>query len=116
MHILQSSQNLKPWKTIMKVKGITGCLSVSRSCSLSADGSSSNSSQDSLHKASKKKSIKSSIGRLFGKKEKGRMGQPGRESTSLGEPDKRSGPKRQGLKEQGCDGRRRKKGVWGTKK
>lgn len=55
-------------------------------CSLSADGSSSNSSQDSLHKASKKKSIKSSIGRLFGKKEKGRMGQPGRESTSLGEP------------------------------
>ncbi|XP_047657107.1 liprin-alpha-3 [Tachysurus fulvidraco] len=51
--------------------------------SLSADGSSSNSSQDSLHKASKKKSIKSSIGRLFGKKEKGRMGQPGRESTSL---------------------------------
>lgn len=93
----------------MKVKGITSCLSVSRSCSLSADGSSSNSSQDSLHKASKKKSIKSSIGRLFGKKEKGRMGQPGRESTSLGEPDK-------GLKGQGCDGRRRKKGVWGTKK
>ncbi|KAG7504715.1 liprin-alpha-3-like [Solea senegalensis] len=52
--------------------------------SLSADGSSSNSSQDSLHKSSKKKSIKSSIGRLFGKKEKGRMGQPGRDgSTSL---------------------------------
>uniref|UniRef100_A0A8C1V2F7 PTPRF interacting protein alpha 3 n=1 Tax=Cyprinus carpio TaxID=7962 RepID=A0A8C1V2F7_CYPCA len=49
--------------------------------SLSADGSSSNSSQDSLHKASKKKSIKSSIGRLFGKKEKVRMGQPGRESS-----------------------------------
>ncbi|KAM6951359.1 liprin-alpha-3-like [Aplochiton taeniatus] len=41
------------------------------------------SSQDSLHKASKKKSIKSSIGRLFGKKEKGRMGGPGRESASL---------------------------------
>uniref|UniRef100_A0A8C0YN46 PTPRF interacting protein alpha 3 n=1 Tax=Cyprinus carpio carpio TaxID=630221 RepID=A0A8C0YN46_CYPCA len=40
-------------------------------------------SQDSLHKASKKKSIKSSIGRLFGKKEKVRMGQPGRESASL---------------------------------
>uniref|UniRef100_A0AAY4DBX6 SAM domain-containing protein n=1 Tax=Denticeps clupeoides TaxID=299321 RepID=A0AAY4DBX6_9TELE len=53
--------------------------------SLSADGSSSNSSQDSLHKSSKKKSIKSSIGRLFGKKEKGRIGQPGRESASLGE-------------------------------
>uniref|UniRef100_A0AAY4DBX2 SAM domain-containing protein n=1 Tax=Denticeps clupeoides TaxID=299321 RepID=A0AAY4DBX2_9TELE len=43
----------------------------------------SNSSQDSLHKSSKKKSIKSSIGRLFGKKEKGRIGQPGRESASL---------------------------------
>uniref|UniRef100_A0A8C5QE54 SAM domain-containing protein n=1 Tax=Leptobrachium leishanense TaxID=445787 RepID=A0A8C5QE54_9ANUR len=40
-------------------------------------------SQDSLHKAAKKKSIKSSIGRLFGKKEKGRMGQMGRESGSL---------------------------------
>uniref|UniRef100_A0A8C7Q1Y0 PTPRF interacting protein alpha 3 n=1 Tax=Oncorhynchus mykiss TaxID=8022 RepID=A0A8C7Q1Y0_ONCMY len=52
-------------------------------CLLSADGSSSNSSQDSLHKASKKKSIKSSIGRLFGKKEKGRMGPAGRESASL---------------------------------
>ncbi|XP_012979719.1 liprin-alpha-3 isoform X2 [Mesocricetus auratus] len=38
---------------------------------------------DSLHKAPKKKSIKSSIGRLFGKKEKGRMGPPGRESASL---------------------------------
>uniref|UniRef100_A0A8C7F6F5 PTPRF interacting protein alpha 3 n=1 Tax=Oncorhynchus kisutch TaxID=8019 RepID=A0A8C7F6F5_ONCKI len=48
-----------------------------------SDGSSSNSSQDSLHKASKKKSIKSSIGRLFGKKEKGRMGPAGRESASL---------------------------------
>uniref|UniRef100_A0AAQ5X0D6 SAM domain-containing protein n=1 Tax=Amphiprion ocellaris TaxID=80972 RepID=A0AAQ5X0D6_AMPOC len=47
------------------------------SSSLSADGGSSNSIQDSLHKSSKKKSIKSSIGRLFGKKEKGRMGQPG---------------------------------------
>lgn len=43
---------------------------------------------DSLHKAPKKKSIKSSIGRLFGKKEKGRMGPPGRDSSSLGEyPD-----------------------------
>uniref|UniRef100_A0A669D4D6 PTPRF interacting protein alpha 3 n=1 Tax=Oreochromis niloticus TaxID=8128 RepID=A0A669D4D6_ORENI len=53
------------------------------SFSLSADGSSTNSSQDSLHKASKKKSIKSSIGRLFGKKEKGRMGQPGRDGSSV---------------------------------
>uniref|UniRef100_A0A7N9AU42 PTPRF interacting protein alpha 3 n=1 Tax=Mastacembelus armatus TaxID=205130 RepID=A0A7N9AU42_9TELE len=47
-----------------------------------SDGSSSNSSQDSLHKSSKKKSIKSSIGRLFGKKEKGRMGQPGRDGSA----------------------------------
>ena len=52
-------------------------------CSLSADGATT-ASQDSLHKASKKKSIKSSIGRLFGKKEKGRIGAPGRESVSLG--------------------------------
>nr|XP_057904394.1 liprin-alpha-3 [Doryrhamphus excisus] len=50
--------------------------------SLSADGGSTNSSQDSLHKSSKKKSIKSSIGRLFWKKEKGRMGQPGRDGSS----------------------------------
>uniref|UniRef100_A0A670YP18 PTPRF interacting protein alpha 2 n=1 Tax=Pseudonaja textilis TaxID=8673 RepID=A0A670YP18_PSETE len=34
-----------------------------------------NSSQDSLHKTPKKKGIKSSIGRLFGKKEKARLGQ-----------------------------------------
>ncbi|KAM6436190.1 liprin-alpha-2 isoform 4-T4 [Liasis olivaceus] len=34
-----------------------------------------NSSQDSLHKAPKKKGIKSSIGRLFGKKEKARLGE-----------------------------------------
>ncbi|KAM8927922.1 liprin-alpha-3 isoform 2-T2 [Pelodytes ibericus] len=53
--------------------------------SLGADGlgGTNSSSQDSLHKAAKKKSIKSSIGRLFGKKEKGRMGQMGRESSSL---------------------------------
>nr|XP_046270099.1 liprin-alpha-3 isoform X1 [Scatophagus argus] len=50
--------------------------------SLSADGSSSNSSQDSLHKSSKKKSIKSSIGRLFGKRDKVRMGQPGRDGSA----------------------------------
>ncbi|XP_036025319.1 liprin-alpha-2 isoform X4 [Onychomys torridus] len=36
---------------------------------------SANSSQDSLHKAPKKKGIKSSIGRLFGKKEKARLGE-----------------------------------------
>lgn len=63
---------------------LTRCL-VPLLSSLSADGSGSNSSQDSLHKSSKKKSIKSSIGRLFGKKEKGRLGPPGREgSASLG--------------------------------
>ncbi|XP_078540421.1 liprin-alpha-1 isoform X20 [Lissotriton helveticus] len=50
--------------------------------------SSSNSSQDSLNKAQKKKGIKSSIGRLFGKKEKGRPGQIGRESLGqAGTPD-----------------------------
>ncbi|NWI58341.1 LIPA1 protein, partial [Calyptomena viridis] len=47
--------------------------------------SSSNSSQDSLHKAPKKKGIKSSIGRLFGKKEKGRPGQTNKEG--LGQAD-----------------------------
>ncbi|XP_041131611.1 liprin-alpha-1-like isoform X18 [Polyodon spathula] len=56
-----------------------------RSSTGSQDGqgsnpSSSNSSQDSLNKAPKKKSIKSSIGRLFGKKEKGRPGPPGKEA------------------------------------
>ncbi|KAM3926983.1 liprin-alpha-2 isoform 5-T5 [Leptodactylus fuscus] len=40
---------------------------------------SANSSQDSLHKAPKKKGIKSSIGRLFGKKEKARLGQLSKE-------------------------------------
>ncbi|XP_059832049.1 liprin-alpha-1-like isoform X1 [Hypanus sabinus] len=60
-----------------------------RSSTGSQDGqtsnpSSSNSSQDSLHKAPKKKSIKSSIGRLFGKKEKGRLGQPGKDPTGQG--------------------------------
>ncbi|XP_059006552.1 liprin-alpha-1 isoform X3 [Mustela lutreola] len=43
--------------------------------------SSSSSSQDSLHKAPRKKGIKSSIGRLFGKKEKGRPGHAGKEHT-----------------------------------
>uniref|UniRef100_H2L877 PTPRF interacting protein alpha 3 n=1 Tax=Oryzias latipes TaxID=8090 RepID=H2L877_ORYLA len=52
-----------------------------RLCKQLLHGSSSNSSQDSLHKSSKKKSIKSSIRGFFGKKEKGRMGQPGREGS-----------------------------------
>ncbi|CAL9702099.1 unnamed protein product [Knipowitschia caucasica] len=56
--------------------------------------SSSNSSQDSLNKAAKKKSIKSSIGRLFGKKEKGRPSIPGRDSSSqAGTPEAESSPK-----------------------
>ncbi|XP_029933612.1 liprin-alpha-1 isoform X8 [Myripristis murdjan] len=56
--------------------------------------SSSNSSQDSLNKAAKKKSIKSSIGRLFGKKEKGRPSIPGKDSPSqAGTPEAESSPK-----------------------
>ncbi|XP_069037570.1 liprin-alpha-1 isoform X2 [Lepisosteus oculatus] len=69
-----------------------------RSSTGSQDGqgsnpSSSNSSQDSLNKAPKKKSIKSSIGRLFGKKEKGRPGPPGKESTGqAGTPEAENSP------------------------
>ncbi|KAK5873575.1 hypothetical protein PBY51_018608 [Eleginops maclovinus] len=56
--------------------------------------SSSNSSQDSLNKAAKKKSIKSSIGRLFGKKEKGRPSIPGKDSPSqAGTPEAEGSPK-----------------------
>ncbi|XP_075853058.1 liprin-alpha-4 isoform X3 [Microcebus murinus] len=44
--------------------------------------SSSNSSQDSLHKGAKRKGIKSSIGRLFGKKEKGRLIQLSRDGAT----------------------------------
>ncbi|XP_037614932.1 liprin-alpha-1 isoform X6 [Sebastes umbrosus] len=59
-----------------------------------SDPSSSNSSQDSLNKAAKKKSIKSSIGRLFGKKEKGRPSIPGKDSPSqAGTPEAESSPK-----------------------
>ncbi|XP_048866011.1 liprin-alpha-2 isoform X3 [Brienomyrus brachyistius] len=43
------------------------------------------SSQDSLHKQPKKKGIKSSIGRLFGKKEKARLGQLHKELGGLGQ-------------------------------
>ncbi|KAM3877196.1 liprin-alpha-1 isoform 4-T4 [Diretmus argenteus] len=56
--------------------------------------SSSNSSQDSLNKAAKKKSIKSSIGRLFGKKEKGRPSLPGKDAPSqAGTPEAEGSPK-----------------------
>ncbi|XP_067855564.1 liprin-alpha-2 [Heptranchias perlo] len=48
---------------------------------------SSTSSQDSLHKAQKKKGIKSSIGRLFGKKEKGRLGHLGIFDAEIGNQD-----------------------------
>nr|XP_031294699.1 liprin-alpha-4 isoform X4 [Camelus dromedarius] len=44
--------------------------------------SSSNSSQDSLHKGAKRKGIRSSIGRLFGKKEKGRLTQLSRDGAA----------------------------------
>uniref|UniRef100_A0A8C9R4F1 PTPRF interacting protein alpha 1 n=1 Tax=Scleropages formosus TaxID=113540 RepID=A0A8C9R4F1_SCLFO len=53
--------------------------------------SSSNSSQDSLNKATKKKGIKSSIGRLFGKKEKGRPGPPGKDGPT-GTPESENSP------------------------
>uniref|UniRef100_A0A8C2XGT0 PTPRF interacting protein alpha 1 n=1 Tax=Cyclopterus lumpus TaxID=8103 RepID=A0A8C2XGT0_CYCLU len=56
-----------------------------------SDPSSSNSSQDSLNKAAKKKSIKSSIGRLFGKKEKGRPSLPGKDSPGQGEAPQSTG-------------------------
>ncbi|KAM7241223.1 hypothetical protein CapIbe_007795 [Capra ibex] len=56
-----------------------------RNSTASQDGpggklSNSNSSQDSLQKAPKKKGIKSSIGRLLGKKEKGRPGHSSKEA------------------------------------
>ncbi|KAG9340012.1 hypothetical protein JZ751_022123 [Albula glossodonta] len=47
--------------------------------------SSVTSSQDSLHKQPKKKGIKSSIGRLFGKKEKGRLSQLGKDLGGPGQ-------------------------------
>ncbi|XP_068029275.1 liprin-alpha-4 isoform X3 [Anomalospiza imberbis] len=50
--------------------------------SLEDQASNPSSSQDSLHKGSKRKGIKSSIGRLFGKKEKGRFNQLSREGAT----------------------------------
>ncbi|XP_016067088.1 PREDICTED: liprin-alpha-4 isoform X2 [Miniopterus natalensis] len=44
--------------------------------------SSSSSSQDSLHKGAKRRGIKSSIGRLFGKKERGRLTQLSRDGAT----------------------------------
>uniref|UniRef100_A0A3Q3E6D1 PTPRF interacting protein alpha 1 n=1 Tax=Labrus bergylta TaxID=56723 RepID=A0A3Q3E6D1_9LABR len=59
--------------------------------------SSSNSSQDSLNKAAKKKSIKSSIGRLFGKKEKGRPSIPSKDSSPSQGQTRTREARRQGL-------------------
>ncbi|NXM28451.1 LIPA4 protein, partial [Oxyruncus cristatus] len=60
------------------------CCSSSSSIPSSLEDQASNpsSSQDSLHKGSKRKGIKSSIGRLFGKKEKGRLIQLSREGAT----------------------------------
>jgi len=60
------------------------CSSTGSQDGQTSNPSSSNSSQDSLHKAPKKKGIKSSIGRLFGKKEKGRPGQTSKETLVQG--------------------------------
>ncbi|XP_073802542.1 liprin-alpha-2 isoform X13 [Danio rerio] len=54
------------------------------------------SSQDSLHKQPKKKGIKSSIGRLFGKKEKARLGQLGKEIMGPGQVGNVSDPELMG--------------------
>ncbi|NXW90931.1 LIPA4 protein, partial [Alopecoenas beccarii] len=56
--------------------------SVPSSLEEQTSNASSTSSQDSLHKGSKRKGIKSSIGRLFGKKEKGRLIQLSREGAT----------------------------------
>ncbi|KAB1251496.1 Liprin-alpha-1 [Camelus dromedarius] len=69
--------------------------------------SSSNSSQDSLHKAPKKKGIKSSIGRLFGKKEKGRPGPIGKEA--LGQETENSSPDALGLSKLGGQAEKNRK-------
>lgn len=59
------------WYTVLML-----CCVSRMAASLEAEASALSSvasSQDSLHKQPKKKGIKSSIGRLFGKKEKGRL-------------------------------------------
>ncbi|XP_023617568.1 liprin-alpha-1 isoform X3 [Myotis lucifugus] len=61
--------------------------------------SSSNSSQDSLHKAPKKKGIKSSIGRLFGKKEKMRPGHIGKEALGQGRCAQQTASREAGISE-----------------
>ncbi|NXY22546.1 LIPA4 protein, partial [Atrichornis clamosus] len=72
-----------PW--LVPCSGITEglcCSSPSSVPSSLEDQANPSSSQDSLHKGSKRKGIKSSIGRLFGKKEKGRLIQLSREGAT----------------------------------
>lgn len=74
-----------PW--LVHCSGITSRLccsspSIRSSLEEQTSNASSTSSQDSLHKGSKRKGIKSSIGRLFGKKEKGRLIQLSREGAT----------------------------------
>ncbi|KAJ8413080.1 hypothetical protein AAFF_G00106620 [Aldrovandia affinis] len=73
--------------------------------------SSSNSSQDSLNKAAKKKGIKSSIGRLFGKKEKGRPSPTGKDGSSqAGTPEAENSPQDAlGLSKLGGQGEKNRK-------
>ncbi|XP_062861130.1 liprin-alpha-1 isoform X4 [Trichomycterus rosablanca] len=71
--------------------------------------SSSNSSQDSLNKTAKKKSIKSSIGRFFGKKEKGRPSLPGKDSSSQGASEGDASQDAMGLGKLGSHGEKNRK-------
>uniref|UniRef100_A0A8C9F8V6 PTPRF interacting protein alpha 4 n=1 Tax=Pavo cristatus TaxID=9049 RepID=A0A8C9F8V6_PAVCR len=67
---------------VRRLMGQMGAWARGASLEEQASNPSSNSSQDSLHKGSKRKGIKSSIGRLFGKKEKGRLIQLSREGAT----------------------------------
>uniref|UniRef100_A0AAR2M057 SAM domain-containing protein n=1 Tax=Pygocentrus nattereri TaxID=42514 RepID=A0AAR2M057_PYGNA len=73
-HLPPSSPAREPDTQVHSTSSVCVCVCVCVcACVLSVD-SAVCSSTDSLHKSSKRKSIKSSIGRLFGKKEKGRGG------------------------------------------
>uniref|UniRef100_A0AAR2KR53 SAM domain-containing protein n=1 Tax=Pygocentrus nattereri TaxID=42514 RepID=A0AAR2KR53_PYGNA len=80
-HLPPSSPAREPDTQVHSTSSVCVCVCVCV-CALSVD-SAVCSSTDSLHKSSKRKSIKSSIGRLFGKKEKGRGGGAARDSASL---------------------------------
>ncbi|KAK0136747.1 Liprin-alpha-1 [Merluccius polli] len=89
MRLHKGSAHTASHEDIRDIRGLAGLQDGQGS-----NPSSSNSSQDSLNKAAKKKSIKSSIGRLFGKKEKGRTSLPGKDSQSqAGTPEAESSPK-----------------------